>query len=60
MILPIVAYGDPVLRKVGAEIDSDYPNLEALIVNMKETMYKASGVGSVSYTHLTLPTIYSV
>ncbi len=45
MILPIVAYGDPVLRKVGAEIDSDYPNLEALIVNMKETMYKASGVG---------------
>ena len=45
MILPIVAYGDPVLRKVGVEIDSDYPNLKELIVNMKETMYKASGVG---------------
>lgn len=45
MILPIVAYGDPVLRKVGIEIDKDYPNLEALIANMKETMYKASGVG---------------
>ena len=45
MILPIVAYGDPVLRKVGVSIDSDYPNLEELIVNMRETMYKASGVG---------------
>jgi peptide deformylase len=45
MILPIVAYGDPVLRKVGKEIDKDYPNLAALIANMKETMYNASGVG---------------
>ncbi len=45
MILPIVAYGDPVLRKVGVAIDNDYPNLEELIVNMRETMYKASGVG---------------
>ncbi len=45
MILPIVAYGDPVLRKVGVEIDKDYPNLTTLISNMKETMYNASGVG---------------
>lgn len=45
MILPIVAYGDPVLRKVGAEIDADYPNLKELIANMKETMYNAQGVG---------------
>jgi len=45
MILPIVAYGDPVLRKVGIEIDKDYPNLKELITNMKETMYNASGVG---------------
>ncbi|WP_442266258.1 peptide deformylase [Tenacibaculum sp. ZS6-P6] len=45
MILPIVAYGDPVLRKVGKEIDKDYPNLSELISNMKETMYNASGVG---------------
>ncbi|MFY7669870.1 peptide deformylase [Tenacibaculum sp. MEBiC06402] len=45
MILPIVAYGDPVLRKVGKEIDKDYPNLNELIANMKETMYNASGVG---------------
>ena len=45
MILPIVAYGDPVLRKVGIAIDADYPELEKLISNMKETMYNASGVG---------------
>lgn len=45
MILPIVAYGDPVLRKVGVDISEDYPNLEQLIEDMKETMYNASGVG---------------
>jgi peptide deformylase len=45
MILPIVAYGDPVLRKVGKEITKDYPNLDELIVNMRETMKNALGVG---------------
>jgi len=45
MILPIVAYGDPVLRKVAVAIDAAYPDLEKLIANMKETMYNASGVG---------------
>lgn len=45
MILPIVAYGDPVLRKVGKEITKDYPNLDELIENMKETMKNAQGVG---------------
>ncbi|WP_435416573.1 peptide deformylase [Polaribacter aestuariivivens] len=45
MILPIVAYGDPVLRKVAVEIDENYPDLEKLISNMRETMYNASGVG---------------
>ena len=45
MILPIVAYGDPVLRKVGKEIDEDYPKLDELIVNMRETMKNAQGVG---------------
>lgn len=45
MILPIVAYGDPVLRKVGKEITKDYPDLEKLIENMKETMKNAQGVG---------------
>lgn len=45
MILPIVAYGDPVLRKVATTINADYPGLKELIINMKETMYNASGVG---------------
>lgn len=45
MILPIVAYGDPVLRKVGAEIDSNYPDLDRLIADMFETMNNALGVG---------------
>ena len=45
MIQPIVAYGESVLRKVGQEIDSDYPKLKELIANMWETMYNAHGVG---------------
>lgn len=45
MILPIVAYGTPVLKQVGEAIDKDYPNLDQLIENMFETMYEASGVG---------------
>lgn len=45
MILPIVAYGDPVLRKKAKEITKDYPKLDELIANMKETMYGAMGVG---------------
>ncbi|RAV29780.1 peptide deformylase [Sinomicrobium soli] len=45
MILPIVAYGDPVLRKKTEEIARDYPDLDGLIENMFETMYNAYGVG---------------
>ena len=45
MILPIVAYGDSVLKREAEEIDKDYPFLEELIENMWETMYKAEGVG---------------
>lgn len=45
MILPIVAYGDPVLRKKSKPITKDYPKLDALLENMKETMYGAYGVG---------------
>ena len=45
MILPIIAYGDPVLRKEGEEISSEYPHLTELIANMFETMYDAYGVG---------------
>jgi peptide deformylase len=45
MILPIIAYGDPVLRKTGKEITKDYPNLDVLLENMFETMYDARGIG---------------
>ncbi|MEQ3656901.1 MAG: peptide deformylase [Dokdonia sp.] len=45
MILPIVAYGDPVLKKEAKPITPDYPNLSTLLENMYETMYGASGVG---------------
>ncbi|WP_242131824.1 peptide deformylase [Aestuariivivens marinum] len=45
MILPIVAYGDPVLRKKATNISKDYPNLDVLLTNMFETMYNAYGVG---------------
>ncbi len=45
MILPIVAYGDPVLKKRAKEIDKTYPDLKKLIEDMYETMYNSSGVG---------------
>jgi peptide deformylase len=45
MILPIRAFGDPVLRKIGKDIDKDYPELQELIDNMFETMYSANGIG---------------
>ena len=45
MILPIVAYGDSVLKKRAQDIDEDYPNLKQLIENMFETMYHANGIG---------------
>ena len=45
MILPIVAYGDSVLKKKAKEIDKDYPKLSTLLENMYETMYGAYGVG---------------
>jgi len=45
MILPIVAYGTPILKKEAEEIDEDFEGLEELILNMFDTMYEASGVG---------------
>lgn len=45
MKLPIVAYGDPILKKVCTPIDETYPDLQTLISNMFETMNHASGVG---------------
>jgi peptide deformylase len=45
MILPIVAYGAQILRKVSASIDASYPALPKLLEDMWETMYSSSGVG---------------
>jgi peptide deformylase len=45
MILPIISYGDPILKKKTQEIGKSYPNLKELIDNMFETMYAAPGVG---------------
>lgn len=45
MILPIVAYGHPVLRKVAHDIMPEHPGLEKLIEDMWETMYASNGVG---------------
>ncbi|MFN7117517.1 MAG: peptide deformylase [Saprospiraceae bacterium] len=45
MILPIYAYGHPVLKQVATDIEPGYPNLQELIANMWETMYNADGVG---------------
>ena len=45
MKLPIVAYGDPVLKRKAVEIEENYPDLNKLIGDMFETMYSARGVG---------------
>ena len=45
MILPIVAYGDPVLKRKAEDISKDYPQFDTLLGNMFETMYNAFGVG---------------
>lgn len=48
-MLPITAYGHPTLKKVGVEIDKDYPGLEQLIKDMFETMYNSRGVGLAAH-----------
>ncbi|MFM8996002.1 MAG: peptide deformylase, partial [Bacteroidota bacterium] len=45
MILPIYAYGMPVLRKKAEDIIPDYEGLDTLLENMFETMYDSSGIG---------------
>ena len=45
MILPIRAYGDPVLKKEAQDIEPGHPGLKQLIADMFETMYAANGVG---------------
>ena len=45
MILPIVAYGHPILKKVAGDITPDYPELKEFIDTMWETMYACEGLG---------------
>ena len=45
MILPILGYGSPILKKAAIDISPQYPNLNELISNMWDTMYAAKGVG---------------
>jgi len=45
MIYPIVAYGDPVLKKVAVDFTKDYEGIAEVIENMCETMYAANGIG---------------
>jgi peptide deformylase len=45
MILPVLAYGHPTLRKIAVDIDKDYPGLDQFIADMYETMYSSNGVG---------------
>jgi peptide deformylase len=45
MILPIYAFGQPVLKKMSEDITPDHPGLTDLIANMWDTMYKANGIG---------------
>ncbi|CAM3432368.1 peptide deformylase [Aequorivita lipolytica] len=45
MIFPIIAYGDPVLRKETEELTKDHPKLDEVLANMFETMYEARGIG---------------
>ncbi len=45
MILPIVGFGNPILRKIAKPIDENYPDLKDLIENMFQTMYNANGIG---------------
>jgi peptide deformylase len=45
MILPVVAYGSPVLRKVCDDITPEYPGFDKLLADMWETLYNSNGVG---------------
>ncbi|HLG35607.1 MAG TPA: peptide deformylase [Bacteroidia bacterium] len=45
MILPIIAYGDTILKKKTEAIPKDYPRLAEIIIDMFDTMYQAKGVG---------------
>ena len=45
MIRPIIAYGDPILKQISADVDINNEDISSLIDDMWETMYNANGVG---------------
>jgi len=45
MIYPIVAYGDPVLKKQAQDIVQGETDVKQLVSDMFETMYEANGIG---------------
>lgn len=45
MLLPIVIYGHPTLRKIAEDIPSDFPDLQKFLNNLWQTMDEADGVG---------------
>lgn len=45
MILPITAYGHPILKKRAEDISKDFPNLKEFVEDMFTTMKHAYGVG---------------
>jgi peptide deformylase len=49
MVLPVVAYGHPVLKKIGKEVGPDFPDLKGFVANLFETMYQSDGVGLAAH-----------
>ena len=45
MVLPIYIYGQPVLRKVAEDIPTDYPDLDAFLKDMWDTLAESEGIG---------------
>jgi peptide deformylase len=45
MILPIIAFGNPILKRIAEDIPENFEGLSALLSDMFETMYAAKGVG---------------
>jgi len=45
MILPIIAFGNPILKRIAEDIPENFEGLSALLTDMFETMYAAKGVG---------------
>jgi peptide deformylase len=45
MKLPLAYYGNPILRKKGAKVESITDEIRSLVANMIETMHESHGIG---------------